>query len=150
VALLTLSAATSLMVLLVGLDWAVARDRLIYVDAGEMAAVDWLGTSRGAGLPPAVLTSTDTGLYVPARAGDRVFVGHYSETIDYLRKARVAFDAYRAGPAAVVSVARAEDTQYVFYGPLEQAVAGPGFGSAPPDGLDVVYNVDGVVIYRLR
>ena len=148
--------AVGLSVLMSSLVWsagmiaAMGREPIIYVDGREVAAIDWLSTHRPSGFAPAVLSHPSTGLFIPARSGDRVYVGHYSETIDYLRKAQVVFDAYRAGPAAVVALARAEGTHYVFYGPLEQAVAGPGFGGASPDGVDVIYDVDGVVIYRLR
>jgi len=32
------------------------------------------------------------GLYVPAYSSDTVYVGHYDETFDYLKKTQIAYD----------------------------------------------------------
>ncbi|MFN2462334.1 MAG: hypothetical protein ABR573_00340 [Candidatus Dormibacteria bacterium] len=128
---------------------ALAREPIIYTDSAAMAAMEWLSGQRGAGLAPAVLSHPSTGLFIPARSGLRVYVGHYSETIDYQRKARVAFEAFRAGPYAVAALARDQHTDLIFVGPLEQAVAGTAVIDEIP-GAVRVYDRGGVRIYRLR
>ena len=145
-----LSLLMSTLVWSAGMLAALGREPIIYLDAREVAAMDWLSAHRPAGFAPAVLSHPATGLFIPARSGDRVYVGHYSETIDYLSKARIAFDAYRAGPAQAVALARSEGADYIFLGPLEQAIAGPGFDPGGLPGAEAVYDRDGVVIYRLK
>ena len=149
-----LSVLMSTLVFAAGMIAAAGREPIIYLDRGEVAAIDWLSIHRPAGLAPAVLSHPQTGLFIPARSGDRVYVGHYSETIDYLRKGRVALDAYGAGPAQVVALARDVGADYIFYGPLELALspasARPPVSAGAEAGVEEVYARDGVFIYRLR
>jgi hypothetical protein len=139
------SLVMSLLVWAAGMSAAIGQEPIIYVDSGEVAAIDWLSSHRDAGLPAAVLSHPNTGLFIPERSGYRVYVGHYSETIDYLAKAQAAFAAFRDG--GTVPLMQREGATFLFYGPLEREAGGP-----PPAGdrLDVVYDRDGVRIYRLR
>ncbi|GAC1581596.1 MAG: hypothetical protein NVS3B24_18430 [Candidatus Dormibacteria bacterium] len=150
VLVVAISVLMSVLVWTAGLRAGLGRDPIIFVDRRELAAIDWLSTHRGAGTPPAVLSHPETGLLIPARSGDRVYVGHYSETIGYLRKARVAFEAYRGGAGAVVALARAEGATFIFYGPLEQAIPGGGLPAGDIPGAHAVYDRDAVRIYRLN
>jgi len=147
---LAISVLMSILVWTAGLRAGLGRDAVIYVDRREVAAIDWLSARRGPGTPAAVLSHPETGLLIPARSGDRVYVGHYSETIGYLGKGRAAYAAYRAGPAAVAALAQAEAVTYIFYGPLEQAIPGAGVAAGDLPGAEVVYDRDGVRIYRMR
>jgi hypothetical protein len=140
------SVVMSVLVWAIAMTAALGREPIIYADRGEIAAIEWLSGHRAPGLPPAVLSHPDTGLFIPERSGYRVYVGHYSETIDYIQKAHTAFDAYRAGDAALLSLMTRERADYLFLGPLERSAGGP----SPSDArLEKVYGSDGVVIYRL-
>jgi len=149
-----LSVLMSTLVFAAGMIAAAGREPIIYLDRGEVAAIDWLSSSRLPGLAPAVLSHPQTGLFIPARSGDRVYVGHYSETIDYLHKGKVALQAYGDGPAEVIALARDVGADYVFYGPLELALspagARPAVAAGATGGVEEVYGRDGVFIYRLR
>ena len=140
-----ISVVMSLLVWTAGMTAALGREPIIFVDRGEVAAIDWLSDNRGPGLPPAVMSHPNTGLFIPERSGYRVYVGHYSETIDYLVKAHLAHDAFRQG--SVEDLMRREQVDYLFYGPLERGAGGPD--PVGPD-FEVVYNQQGVTIYRLR
>jgi hypothetical protein len=141
------SVVMSVLVWAIAMTAALGREPIIYADRGEIAAIEWLSAHRSPGLPPAVLSHPDSGLFIPERSGYRVYVGHYSETIDYIQKAHVAFDAYRAGDAALLPLMTRERTDYLFWGPLERTAGGP----PPSDArLEKIYDSDGVAIYRLR
>src|SRR4029077_14834251 len=105
-----------------------------------------LGDHRGVGRPPGVLSDPLTGLYIPEMAGDRVFVGHYSETIDYLARSAQERDAVRSGDPGLGAFMVANDTAYLFVGPEERAA---GVGPLGPELLRV-YDAGGVQIYRLQ
>ncbi|MBN1979184.1 MAG: hypothetical protein JW918_17445 [Anaerolineae bacterium] len=93
----------------------------IYRDAAEVAALDWL--SGQVESDDVVLTSYETGNYLPARVWARVFVGHGPETVD--------FDQKKSQAARFFSSTRADDEwrrqfleeygiDYVFWGPNER------------------------------
>lgn len=140
-----ISVVMSVLVWTAGMTAALGREPIIFVDRGEVAAIDWLSAHRAPGVPPAVLSHPDTGLFVPERSGYRVYVGHYSETIDYQVKARLAFKSFRDG--SEVQLMRRENVDYLFYGPLERGVGGPGPAGAE---LEAVYSRNGVTIYRVK
>jgi len=87
-----------------------------------------------------------TGLYIPEMAGDRVLVGHYSETIDYLARSAQERQALRKGDPGLGAFMVANDASYLFVGPQERAA---GVGPMGPE-LTRVYDVGGVQIYRLQ
>ncbi|MDQ6748036.1 MAG: hypothetical protein M3010_08040 [Candidatus Dormibacteraeota bacterium] len=140
------SLVMSALVWTIGMSAALGREPIIFADRGELKAIEWLSAHRDPGLPPAVLSHPGTGLFIPERSGYRVYVGHYSETIDYLARSAMAFDAYRAGDANLIVLMRREGVEYLFFGPLEGGIGGP----APTDSrLQKVYDQDGARIYRL-
>jgi hypothetical protein len=142
----SVSAISTLLVLALAFRFAVGRDPILYIDRGEVDAFSWLSDHLGAGTPPGVLSEPNTGLYIPAWAGDRVYVGHYSETIDYVARARLARDAIRAGDPGLGAFMTANDAGYLFIGPLERA---EGVGPLGPELLRV-YDSEGVQLYRLQ
>jgi hypothetical protein len=144
--LVSMSAVSTLLVLGIAFRFAAARDPIIYLDRGEVDAFSWLSDHRGAGMPPGVLSAAETGLDIPAWAGDRVYVGHYSETINYLVRARLAHDAICAGDPGLGAFMAANDAKYLFIGPNERA---QGVGALGAE-LFRVYDRGGVQIYRLR
>lgn len=144
--LISISAISSLLVLAVAFRFAAVRDPIIYIDRGEVDAFTWLSDHRGAGTPPGVLCEPNTGLDIPAWAGDRVYVGHYSETINYTVRAQLAHDAIRAGDPGLGAFMTANNASYLFVGSSERA---EGVGPLGPELL-LVYDQEGVQVYRLQ
>jgi hypothetical protein len=145
-AVAVLSSISSLLVLAIGFRFAASREPIIYLDTGEVNAIGWLADHRTPGLPPGVLSEAETGLYIPEMAGDRVYVGHYRETIDYLLRARLASEAIGLGGPGLASFMKANDVRYLMVGPRERL---RGVGVIGPE-LQRVYDAGGVELYRLR
>lgn len=140
------SAISSLVVIGLAFRFAAVREPIIYVDQGEVAAFTWLAGERGAGIPPGVLSEAETGLYIPEMAGLRVYAGHYSETIDYQVRARLARDAIKVGDPSLTAFMAANDASYLVVGPRERVL---GVGIIGPE-LAKVYDAGDVQVYRLR
>jgi hypothetical protein len=137
---------TSLLLLAAPVSMAAARIPDLYLDDSEAQAMDWLGGQVGQGTPPAVMCVSGTGLFIPARAGWRVYTGNYALTIDSAARDRAAAAAIRAGGNTLVDLMRAQDTGFLFVGPRERAS-----GVGPIDSaLQAVYDRDGVQVYQLR
>jgi hypothetical protein len=152
-----LSLVTPVLLWVLAMSWAVGHEPNLFQPSAEVAAIEWLGTVRGdADPPPGVLSDPLTGLYIPERAGVRVFAGHYSETLFYLDRAKLARGEIQLGDGTgrvtsgttslpVDAFMHQEDIQYLFIGPDERA-DGPG---PVPSSLKLVYDHDGVRVYRL-
>ena len=151
-----LSLVTPLLLWVLATTWAVGHEPNLFQPSAETAAIDWLATVRGSGQPPpGVLADPLTGLYIPERAGVRVYAGHYSETLFYLDRARLARGEIQLGDGSGTVTAggttlpvdefmRQVDVEYLFIGPIERQ-AGAG---RVPASLQLVYDRDGVRIYR--
>jgi hypothetical protein len=147
-AVVTASAISSAFVLGISLNWGLTRQPFIDLTTGESEAMSWLASNHPHGLThPAVLSDPDTGLYIPARSGDRVYAGHYSETIDFATRALKARESIRTGGREMLNLMHAEGITYLFFGPTERALGGPDPSAL--NSLLAVYNRDGVVIFRL-
>ena len=142
----SVSSISSLLVLAIAFRFGAIREPIIYIDRAEVDAIHWLGDHRGSGRPPGVMSDPLTGLYIPEMAGDRVFVGHYSETIDYLARSVQERDVVRTGDPGLGAFMVANDAGYLFVGPQERA---SGVGPLGPELLRV-YDAGGVKIYRLQ
>lgn len=119
----------------------------VFYSGAVVRAVDWLG--RHTTPDETILAAFRTGNYIPARAGNRVFVGHGPETVnsgDKQEMVRRFFaadtdDAFRRGLLHNYGVV------YVFHGPYEREVG--GFRPAEASYLEPVYDKDGVAIYQM-
>ena len=151
-----ISLVTPLLLWLLTMTWAVGHEPNLFQPSAETAAIDWLDTVRGTSdPPPGVLSDPLTGLYIPERAGVRVYAGHYSETLFYLDRARLARGEIQLGDGTgkvtsgtttlpVDSFMSDEDIEYLLIGPHEREA---GVGPVPPS-LRLVYDHDGVQVYR--
>jgi hypothetical protein len=146
VALFVLSATN---VLLVAGNCLVLRGRpdAIYRDVAEIAALDWLDGQVEH--DEVVLSSYETGNYLPARVGARVFVGHGPETVRFAEKkalmARffdaVTDDVWRQGLLAEYGI------DYVFWGPAERRVG--SFDPGAASYLRAIYDADGYAVFEV-
>jgi len=140
--------ATSLVFLAGSGAWMLALPPLVFRDAGEVAALDWLaGQVRP---DDVVLAAYDTGNYLPARVGARVFLGHGLETVNAEEKeAQVerffdvtTDDAWRRQLLARYGV------DYVFWGPAERALG--AFNPRVASYLRPVYEEGGYTVLKVE
>lgn len=123
------------------------RSTPVYRDGGEIAALDWLSERIDAG--DVVLSSYETGNYLPARALARVFVGHGPETVRFYEKKALMLrffdattdDVWRQGLLEEYSI------DYVFWGSAERQVGDFDPGAAPY--LQAIYGASGYAIFKV-
>jgi hypothetical protein len=130
---------TSILLVLVLIGGAVARDPRIYVTPDESAAFEWLHDH--ARFDDVVLAAPETGAFIPAFAGQRVVYGHPYETVEAERKRQMAADFF-AGQGDRAAVLR--EVNYVFVGPRERAL-----GQVDVSDLRVVFESGDVAVYAV-
>ncbi len=117
-----------------------------YHERAEVEAVDWLTAHTSD--KDTVFTTYWTGSYIAARAGNRVFLGHWAETTNYAQKMEEAKTFF--GPAPDEwrkALLRDYNISYLFYGPRERAL--PGFEPEGKPYLVESYSNRLVTIYRV-
>ena len=90
-----------------------------------------------------VLAAEGTSQVLAQRAGMRVYSGHEMETMDYAAKKLMVADFFQGRLPGLAS----DPIQWVIYGPIERELA-PSF--QPPDNLELVYDSQGLQIYRVK
>ena len=146
-ALVPLFCLSSALVLAIALRFATGVYPEIYLSAEQAQAMGWLATHHG----PAdrVLSSPGDGLYIPAWSGVPVYVGHYSETLDYFGKIRTADAMLQAStpPAQVQSFLHDNGITLLYWGPDERQNL--SFDPGRQSFLGLVYEAGGVRLYRV-
>jgi len=146
--LVLFSSATYVLLLVEQSTRLIARTPPSFRDGGEVEALAWL--DRRVTYEDVVLASYDTGNYLPAQVGARVFLGHGPETVhsDDKRKLVAMFydgstsDEWRRQLLGNGSIS------YVFFGPLEKQLG--NFDPSHADYLSLEYDQAGYQIYRNR
>jgi hypothetical protein len=146
-ALVPLFCLSSVLVLAIALRFASGVYPEIYLSADQVQAMQWLSTHHG----PAdrVLSSPGDGLYIPAWSGVPVYLGHYSETLDYFGKIRTA-DAMLQATTPVVqlqSFFHDNGITLLYWGPQERQDR--RFDPSQEPFLGLVYETGGVRLYRV-
>lgn len=115
-----LTNAVLLLILFVG---AAQHDAQVYLGRDEWAALGWLRESVPA--EAVILAGPESGLFIPAQAGQRVVYGHPFETVNAAtRRARVEdYFAGRLDAAAQSALLRQEGVGWVWLGPRERALS---------------------------
>lgn len=119
----------------------------LFEPTGVVEAMDWLGAH--ADWRDTVFSSERTGSYIPARIGQRVYVGHEMETANYPAKSKTAVHFFGVAMDDVErqAVLRECACRFVFWGSHERAL-----GSFQPDSagyLRQVYATRDVTIYQV-
>jgi len=144
--LVGLTLPSTLLLILSAILVAMAGAPDMVHSADEIAAVDWLGANSTPN--DTVLASYEVGGFIPARIGHRVFMGHWTETVDLASK-RAAAERFYGG--ATDSERRAMLRQcgivYVFHGLRERALG--NFDPAQVDYLTLVFTSHDVSIYQV-
>jgi hypothetical protein len=146
VILVTVCCFSSAIVLAIALRFASGAFPEAYINDDAWQAMQWLSSHHQAG--DRALSAPGAGQLLPAWAGVPVYVGHYSETLDYFQKIRnvetvLGPDApYRALQAFLA----ANRLSLLYWGPDEAAT-----GFHPDDHLYLhqVYRHGAVTIYRV-
>ncbi len=148
VTIIVLVTVPSNLLLLLGNSLEVAKcEPPIFHDVEELEAINWL--KENTSHQDIVLSSYETGNLIPARSGNRVFLGHGSETIRLEEKRLIVekffksetSDAYRVG------VLKSYKISYVFFGPRER-----GLGDFEPRGkpyLSEVFSNGSCIIFKV-
>ena len=117
-----------------------------YHEQAEVEAVDWLAAHTSG--DDTVFTTYWTGSYIAARAGNRVFLGHWAETMNYAQKMGEAKTFFgQASDEWRKELLREYNISYLFYGPRERAL--PGFEPEGKPYLVESYSNRLVTIYRV-
>jgi hypothetical protein len=146
-ALVPLFCLSSALVLAIALRFASGVYPEIYLSADQVQAMDWLSSHHDRA--DRVLSSPGDGLYIPAWSGVPVYVGHYSETLDYFGKIRTADAMLQATtpPAQLQSFFHDNGITLLYWGPQERQDRSFDPGGEPFLGL--VYEAGGVRLYRV-
>jgi hypothetical protein len=138
----TLSLLTAALLWLGATFSALTPDRPQFRPKDELAALDALNTY--AARDTVVLSSKESGNYVPARTDLKAYVGHGPETIDSEDKEELAEQFFAGTLDPNTKRDLLAEVNFVFYGPLEAEFAGtshtwteglwllPMFGPADP------------------
>src|SRR5262249_12411256 len=140
---LALTLPTTLILLLSGLPATQSRNpanRLFHTDA-EIGALDWLNTHAPA--DSIVLSTIETGNYLPARTSLRAVIGHGPETIKLDMK-QPQVQRFFAGDMSPEERRMLFDTYNVRYVIFPQ-----GRNSPPSPDLKLIYDQDGYYIYEV-
>ena len=151
---LLLTLPTTGVLLLTGVLGAITHPAQIYHPASEIAALDWLDAHTTPGA--VVLSSFETGNYLPARTHVTAFQGHGVETLDAAAKL-AAVSAFYNGQLtlAALQTPAEQPIRYVFYGPFEQTLMTDPHALAASDlpqwaqGLTRIYDQGGYAIYAV-
>jgi len=145
------SALTNLFLIAMLVLAALGGEPRFYLSAGEWQALAWL--REEVAHDQVVLCAPQTGMFIPAWAGQRVVYGHPFETVDAeRRKAQVeAYWAGEMGPAEQESFLRENRVGYVWVGPREMAECGLRIAEC---GLEIgdwrlVFEAGDVRVYRV-
>jgi hypothetical protein len=147
-ALVPIACLSSGLVLAIALRFASGAFPEAYIDNDRWQAMSWLATNHTAG--DRALSSPGSGLFLPAWAGVPVYVGHYSETVDFFKKIRAVDRILAPGtsPAAVESFVQSNRITLLFWGSLETQATG-----YQPDGQvywHPIFRSGTVTIYRFQ
>jgi len=125
----------------------VPRPPPVFRDAEEIAALDWLnGQARS---DDVVLAAYETGNYLPARVGARVFVGHGPETVRFEEKQALVAQFFNAATndGWRQTLLAEYGVDWVVWGPAEQALG--GFDPRTAHYLRTVYQINRHMIFRV-
>ena len=124
------------------------RPPLLFHSQAEFQAWGWLEENTSP--HEVVLASYHTGNLIPAWAGNRVFLGHGSETLHsaYKRELVARFFQAETGDAFRQQLLCRYGIAYLYYGPHERILGDFDPGDSPY--LEEVYRNREVTIYRVR
>ncbi|MFB0533555.1 MAG: hypothetical protein ACETWR_01090 [Anaerolineae bacterium] len=120
----------------------------IFHERMELEAMDWLAAHTQPS--DIVLSSSEAGNYIPAWAGNRVFLGHGPETIHAEEKEDIVRQFFQAQTSDThrKEILRRYNIAYLFYGPAERALG--DFQPAHRSYLEEAFANDQYAIYKVH
>jgi uncharacterized membrane protein len=115
----------------------------LYLSRDEISAMEWLRDNTRK--EDIVISGYGSGNYIPRISGNRVFLGHWAQTINYEAKKRSVEEFFSTTDEIFQKSLIADfKIMYVYYGPEEKALGifNPGF-------LAIAYENSEVRIYRV-
>jgi hypothetical protein len=97
-----------------------------------------------------VLASFVIGIYIPGWTGNKVYVGHYDQTInanEKLKRIRIFFNNETTINERI-NLIKESKARYIYYGPFERIVGTPNFDKM--DFLKKIYQNEKVSIYKIN
>jgi hypothetical protein len=112
----------------------------------ETEAFDWLEAHSDS--DDTVLSSAQTGIYIPAWAGNRVFIGHWDQTIYLTEKEELLEGIFYAAtpPARREEIIQAYGIAYLYHGPSERELG--GYDPSLDSIWEPVFSNAEITIYR--
>jgi len=146
-AFIVLTMPSNLFVLMASMAGAAQQDSRLYLYRDEAEAMTWLQENTQP--TDIVLASPEMGLFIPARAGNRVLYGHPFETIEAEKKRALTEMFYQAQTKESIrrGIIEGHHITHVFYGPRERELSGGQLEIVPM--LREVYANPGVTIYQV-
>ncbi len=145
-AMLGFSTLTNLFLMAMFVLAALGGEPRFYLSDGEWQALEWL--REKVNHDQVVLCAPQTGMFVPAWAGQRVVYGHPFETVNAERR-KAQVEAYWAGkmsPAERDGFLRENQVGYVLVGPRELEIGDWGLEIAEFEG-ELVFEGEDVRVY---
>ena len=138
---------SSAIVLAIALRFASGAFPEAYIQNDAWQAMQWLSDHHRA--DDRVLSSPQAGLLIPAHSGVPVYVGHYSETLNYFTKIKNVGDILRPNlpDAQVRAFLATNGITILYWGPDESRVM--TFNPQAHPYLQQIYEGGTVAIYRL-
>ena len=145
--LIPVACLSSVIVLTIALRFASGAFAEAYVSNDGWQAMQWLSAHHQP--DDRALSSPGDGQLLPAWSGVSVYVGHYSETLDYFQKIRNVSSVLAPDtPAGTVEAfCQANGITLVYWGPDE---AKTGFQPETQSFLQLMHRQGRVAIYRVR
>jgi hypothetical protein len=144
--LLAACCVSSLIVLAIALRFAAGAFSEAYVSDDAWQAMAWLSAHHRSA--DRALSAPAAGQLLPAWSGVQVYVGHYSETLDYFQKIRNVQQALEPGQpgVALASFLAGNGITLLYWGPDE---AKTGFDPDAQPYLQPVFRDRTVAVYRV-
>jgi hypothetical protein len=145
--LVTACCISSALVLAIALRFASGAFAEAYIGNDSWRAVQWLSGHHQPG--DRALSAPGAGQLMPAWSGVPVYVGHYSETLDYFQKIRNVGEVLKPGAPEGTVRAFLHDNgiTLLYWGPEESLT---GFQPASQPYLQPVHQDGAVTIYRVQ
>jgi hypothetical protein len=144
--LVAIACLSSAIVLAIALRFASGGFMEAYIGGDDWRAMQWLSAHHQQS--DRALSSPGVGQRLPAWSGVPVYVGHYSETLDYFKKIRTVGEVLQPGaPEATVRAFLRDNGITLLYWGSDEALT--GFQPAKQPYLQPVHQDGTVRIYRV-
>ena len=115
-----------------------------YLDKSELEALNWLRSNTNT--EEVVLSSYGIGNYIPRISGNRVFLGHWAQTIDFNNKKQLVNKFYSTNDESFKKkLIQDYSIDYVYYGVEEKKL-----GTFTPVDMKKVFENDKVMIFKVN